>query len=200
MAVDAVLPAGGEVTMLLAGALAAGALPGGRPVLFGTALATGWRTYVVLALAGTVGYLLGALAGWGLGRRAGRALLERHGRRLHLAPDTVERAERWLARRGSRAVLLGRLMPVVRSVISIPAGLLGCPLAPYAAMTFVGSGIWCFALAAAGWGVGSGYARLPGSLMPRRSATGHESARALSPAGRPGIPARTPPLTLARRR
>jgi len=154
MALDALLPVGGELIMLYAGALSAGAIAGQHAVVFGTHLATGIESYVVLALAGSLGYLAGALIGWAIGARGGRALIERHGRWLHVAPETFERAESWFERFGNRAVFLGRLTPVVRSFISIPAGALGSPLGPYIALTLLGSMIWCFGFAAAGWALG----------------------------------------------
>jgi membrane protein DedA with SNARE-associated domain len=160
MAVDALLPVGGELVMLYAGALAAGALAGQAPALLGWHPATGLEAYVVLALAGTLGYLFGSLVGWAIGARGGRALLERHGRRLHLGPANLDRAERWFARFGLWAVFVGRLTPLVRSFISIPAGVLGSPLAPYTVLTLAGSAIWCFGFAAAGWALGNGYERL----------------------------------------
>ena len=85
MAVDALLPVGGELIMLYAGVLAAGAVSGEHATLFGVQLASGLEAYVVLALAGTLGYLAGALAGWLIGARGGRALIERHGRWIHLS-------------------------------------------------------------------------------------------------------------------
>jgi membrane protein DedA with SNARE-associated domain len=148
MAVDALLPVGGELVMLLAGALAAGAI----------GHATGGAgTYVTLALAGTLGYLLGAVAGWWLGARGGRPLIERRGRWLHLPPERLARAERWFARFGPAAVFLGRLTPVVRSFISIPAGIFGTPFGRYVALTLAGSAIWCFGFAAVGWVAGGSY-------------------------------------------
>jgi membrane protein DedA with SNARE-associated domain len=157
MAVDALLPVGGELTMLYAGALAAGAIAGQHPVLLGHQLHTGLESYLVLAAAGTLGYLVGALIGWAIGRWGGHALLERHGRWLHLTPENVERADRWFERHGRAAVFLGRLTPVVRSFISIPAGTLESPLGPYTVLTLAGSAIWCFAFAGAGWALGSSY-------------------------------------------
>ena len=157
MAIDAVLPAGGELTMLYAGALAAGAVAGHHPVLLGHTLHTGLESYVVLALAGTLGYLLGSLIGWAIGRWGGRPLLERHGRWLHLDPRNLARAERWFARHGRAAVFLGRLTPVVRSFISIPAGALEYPLGLYTVLTLAGSAIWCFGFAAVGWALGNSY-------------------------------------------
>jgi membrane protein DedA with SNARE-associated domain len=156
MAIDAVLPAGGELTMLVAGAVAGGALSA-HPVLLGHTLPTGLESYVVLSLAGTLGYLVGALAGWALGRWGGRALLERHGRWLHLNAENLDRAERWFERHGRAAVFLGRLTPVVRSFISVAAGAMETPLGPYTVLTLAGSAIWCFAFAGAGWALGSRY-------------------------------------------
>ena len=157
MAVDALLPVGGELTMLYAGALAAGAIAGQHPVLLGHQLQTGLESYLVLAAAGTLGYLVGALIGWAIGRWGGHALLERHGRWLHLTPENVECADRWFERHGRAAIFLGRLTPVVRSFISIPAGTLESPLGPYTVLTLAGSAIWCFAFAGAGWALGSSY-------------------------------------------
>jgi membrane protein DedA with SNARE-associated domain len=157
MALDALLPVGGELTMLFAGALAAGAIAGEHPVLFGHQLQTGLESYLVLAIAGTLGYLAGALVGWAIGRWGGRALLERHGRWLHLTPENLARAERWFERHGRAAVFLGRLTPVVRSFISIPAGTLESPLGPYTLLTLAGSAIWCFGFAGVGWALGSSY-------------------------------------------
>jgi membrane protein DedA with SNARE-associated domain len=152
MAVDALLPVGGELTMLYAGALAAGAIAGQHPVLLGHELQTGLESYVVLALAGTFGYLLGALVGWAIGRWGGP--------RLHVAPEKLDRAERWFDRHGRAAVFLGRLTPLVRSFISIPAGVLGSPPTPYTLLTLAGSAIWCFGFAAVGWALGSSYERV----------------------------------------
>jgi membrane protein DedA with SNARE-associated domain len=155
MMIDAVLPAGGEITMLFAGALAAGAIAGQHPVLLGHTLQTGLESYLVLAAAGTIGYLVGSLIGWAIGRYGGRPLLERHGRWLHLDAAKLDRAERWFDRHGRSAVFLGRLTPVVRSFISIPAGALESPLGPYTVLTLLGSAIWCFAFAGAGWALGN---------------------------------------------
>jgi membrane protein DedA with SNARE-associated domain len=160
MALDALLPVGGELTMLLAGALAAGALAGAHPSLFGIDLREGVVAYVVVSLAGTLGYLLGCVAGWWIGRVGGRPLIERHGRVLHLGPERFARAERWFDRHGAAAVLIGRLTPLVRSFISVPAGVLRFALGPYVALSALGSAIWCFGFAAAGWALGSNYDRL----------------------------------------
>jgi membrane protein DedA with SNARE-associated domain len=118
MALDALLPVGGELVMLFAGVLASGSVAGYQTTLLGIGVASGAEAYLVLALAGTIGYLLGAVVGWAIGRSGGRALVERHGHRFHVGPDALLRAERWFDRFGLWAVLLGRVTPVVRSFIS----------------------------------------------------------------------------------
>jgi membrane protein DedA with SNARE-associated domain len=143
--------------MVYAGALASGAFASQHVVLFGSHISSGTAAFVVMALSGTLGYTAGALVGWGVGIYGGRPLLERRGRWLHLSPERLDRAERWFDRWESWAVFLGRLTPVVRSFISIPAGVFRAPLAAYTALTFAGSAIWCFALAGIGWGVGKSY-------------------------------------------
>ena len=160
MAVDALLPVGGELTMVFAGALAGGAIGGEYPVLFGHHLQVGLESFLVLVVAGTLGYLTGALIGWAIGRYGGRPLIQRHGRWLHVTPQDLDRAERWFERHGRAAVFLGRLTPLVRSFISIPAGVLESPLGAYTVLTLAGSAIWCFAFAGAGWVLGSHYEKL----------------------------------------
>jgi membrane protein DedA with SNARE-associated domain len=155
MALDSLLPVGGELIMLYAGALGAGAIAGKHPTLFGAHLSTGLESFLILSLAGALGYLFGSLIGWAIGRAGGRPLIERHGRWFHISPQAFARAERWFDRFGPRAVFFGRLTPVVRSFISIPAGVLGSPLGMYTALTFLGGLIWCLAFAGAGWALGS---------------------------------------------
>ena len=72
-------------------------------------------------------------------------------------PENLERAEAWFERRGDAAVFFGRLVPVVRSFISIPAGVLEMRLAPYAVLTLLGSLIWSFVFAGAGVALGTGW-------------------------------------------
>jgi membrane protein DedA with SNARE-associated domain len=157
MALDALLPLGGELTMLYAGVLAAGAIAAAQVTVFGAHAAVGAESYVVLSLAGTLGSLAGALVGWAIGARGGRPLIERHGSRLHLGPRRFARAEEWFARYGGRAVFVGRLTPLVRSFISIPAGVLGVRLRSYVTLTLLASLIWCFGFAAAGWAAGGAW-------------------------------------------
>jgi membrane protein DedA with SNARE-associated domain len=160
MAVDALFPAFSELIMLYAGAVGAGAFTSAHHVsLFGAKIGSGIGAYVVMALAGTLGYLVGALVGWAIGRIGGRALLERHGKWVHVTPERLERAERWFDRWGNLGVLVGRITPVVRSFVSYPAGALEMPLGPYTVLTLVGSAIWAFGIAGIGYGLGSSYRR-----------------------------------------
>lgn len=158
MAIDALFPAASELVMLYAGAVAAGVFSSAHGVsLFGSRIGFGAGAYVALALAGTLGYLVGALVGWGIGRYGGRPLLERHGRWFHLSPARLDRAEAWFGRWGNLAVFLGRITPVVRSFVSIAAGIFEMRLFPYTLLSLAGSAVWAFAFAGAGYGLGTGY-------------------------------------------
>ena len=160
MAIDAVFPAFSELVMLYAGAVGAGVFASAHHVsLFGAKVGFGAGAFVVMALAGTLGYLAGSIVGWGIGRYGGRPLLEGHGGWLHLTPDRIDRAERWFERWGNVGVLVGRVTPVVRSFVSIPAGFLEMPLGPYTVLTLIGSAVWAFAIAGIGYALGSSYRR-----------------------------------------
>ncbi|HWB56144.1 MAG TPA: DedA family protein [Gaiellaceae bacterium] len=159
MFVDALLPAASEVVMVYAGAVAVGAFPGSKVTLFGWEIeSTAWA-YVAIALAGTIGYTLGSIAGWTIGRYGGRPYLERHGRWLHITPEKLDRADAWFERYGDVTVFFSRMLPVVRSFVSIPAGIGEMPLGRYTVFTFAGSIPWCFGLAAIGVAAGSQWER-----------------------------------------
>jgi membrane protein DedA with SNARE-associated domain len=155
MAVDAVLPAASEAVMVYGGAVAAGAFAGQSIVLFGWELEPGFPAYFAVASAGTVGYTVGSIGGWWVGLHGGRPFLERHGRWLHLKEANLVKAEQWFERWEDWAVFLGRVTPVVRSFVSIPAGVFRAPLRRYTVLTLIGSAIWCYALAGVGWALGS---------------------------------------------
>ena len=157
MLVDAILPAASELVMLYAGAVAAGAFAGQAVTFLGAEIDSTFWAYIAIATAGTVGYVIGSLIGWGIGYYGGRPFLERRGRWFHITPDRLDRAESWFARYGDWAVLLGRVVPVVRSFISIPAGVLEMPLGRYTVLTAIGSAAWCFGIAGAGVALGSSW-------------------------------------------
>jgi membrane protein DedA with SNARE-associated domain len=151
MAVDAVLPIGSELIMLYAGVLAAGAAGAAHLEVFGSHIASGIDSYLVLAAAGTLGTLVGAMAGYALGAWAARGGADTRPRWLPVSDEGFERAQSWFQAHERSAVLLGRVTPVVRSVVSIPAGVLRIPFRPYVLWTLLGALLWCLAFAALGW-------------------------------------------------
>ena len=155
MFVDAILPAASELVMVYGGAVAAGAFVGSEVTLFGEPIeSTGWA-YVVIALAGTIGYTLGSVLGWAIGLYGGRPYLEKHGRWLHVTPEKLDKTDEWFERYGDTTVFVTRMLPVVRSFVSIPAGIGEMPLLRYTVLTFAGTIPWCFGLAAIGLALGS---------------------------------------------
>jgi len=155
MLVDAVFPAASELVMVYGGALSSGALAHRVDVL-------GWKTegftaFLAVVLAGVLGYQIGAAAGWWIGDYGGRAFLERRGKWFHLTPERLERAERWFERWDVWAVPVGRVTPVARSFVSIPAGVFESPFPRYNVLTLAGNAVWCLALAGVGWGLGSSW-------------------------------------------
>ena len=157
MLLDSVLPAASELVMLYAGVLASGALPGQDIVLFGHRIDSHFWGYVAIATAGVAGQTVGSIIGWAIGLYGGRPLVERHGRWLHLGPENLDRAEHWFDRWGDWAVFLGRMTPVVRSFVSIPAGLARMPLGRFTLYSVLGTIPWCFGIAGAGWALGSSW-------------------------------------------
>lgn len=120
--------------------------------------------------AGTSGSALGALLLYLLGRRVPVARLEqwadRHGRWLTLSRKDIEDSVKWFQKRGGWAVFLGRLVPGMRSLISIPAGLGDMPFVPFTLWTVAGSLLWNAALAGAGFWLGSAFHKVDVLLGP----------------------------------
>ena len=116
-----------------------------------------------------LGYQIGADVGWWIGDRGGRPFLERHGRWLHLTPERIDRADRWFDRWDDWAVFLGRITPVARSFISIPAGVFEMPFRRYNVFTLLGNALWCFVLAGAGWALGAATRRSTTTSATSRS-------------------------------
>jgi membrane protein DedA with SNARE-associated domain len=141
--------------MVYGGAVAAGAFAGQNVVLFGNRIDSEPWAYFAMAMAGAVGYTVGSIIGWAIGYYGGRPYLERHGKWLHVTPHNLQRAEAWFDRFGDWAVAIGRVTPVVRSFIAIPAGVFEMPLGRYILLTIPGSVAWAFAFAGAGWAFGS---------------------------------------------
>jgi membrane protein DedA with SNARE-associated domain len=126
----------------------------------------------LVVLAGTLGSVLGALPWYYAGRWLGEermcALAARHGRWLTLDDQDVGKAIRWFERHGRVAVLIGRLIPTVRTLISVPAGMAHMPLTPFLLYSSLGSLMWTAALAGAGYLLEANY-RLVGDYLDRAS-------------------------------
>ena len=146
---SACIPIPSEVTMLFGGAAAnatfAASLPGHPQPL----------NFLVIGLMGTVGNLVGSLLAYWVGRAGGRPLIERWGRYVFLREHELDRAEVWFGEHGQAAVFASRLLPVVRTFISLPAGVAEMPLGRFTVYTFAGCLPWTFALAGVGYALGS---------------------------------------------
>lgn len=134
----------------------------------GFAAARGDLHPVGAVLAGACGSLLGTLPWYWAGRSIGRERLrgwaERHGRWLAVSPQEIDRAQAWFDRRGRIVVLLGRLVPGLRSVISAPAGMARMPVASYLAWTLAGAAVWSGLLVGVGFALEDRYDRLSHGL------------------------------------
>ena len=164
LAESACIPVPSELTMLFAGALSAGAVAGAHLNL------------VLAITAGVAGNVAGSYLAWGIGIYGGRAAWHRWGRYILLRDDDIDRAERWFGRHGTKAVFFGRLLPVVRTFISLPAGLARMPAGRFGIYTVLGCIPWTAALACD---------RLPG-----RQELGQRGERAARPQLRAGRPVR----------
>ncbi|TMC51008.1 MAG: DedA family protein [Chloroflexi bacterium] len=146
------VPFPSEVIMPLAGALAAGAVAGVH-------LSLGWA--IVL---GAAGNLAGSLVAYALAALFGERLLLGPGRRVGFSARHLQLAQRWFDRYGLATVLVSRVLPVVRTYISFPAGLARVELVRFSVLTFVGALPWCAALAAGGYAIGANYDRISGPI------------------------------------
>ncbi|HEY0367968.1 MAG TPA: DedA family protein [Chthoniobacterales bacterium] len=108
--------------------------------------AQGHLSFGGVILAGTLGSYLGAAITYWVSRALGRPLITRYGRYFLLGPEKIERAEAWLERYAAGGVFFARLLPVIRHLISIPAGIVRMNFAIFSAVTIVGSAFWCFIL------------------------------------------------------
>jgi membrane protein DedA with SNARE-associated domain len=145
VAESALIPVPSEVTMLFGGALANAAF---------VHIGSQHLNFLLVGLLGTVGNVVGSLIAYAIGRVGGRPLVERFGRYIFLRPHELDRAEAWFGKHGQAAVFFGRLLPVVRTFISLPAGVAEMPLAPFVVYTTAGCLPWTFALAAIGYVLG----------------------------------------------
>jgi membrane protein DedA with SNARE-associated domain len=142
------IPAGSELAIAYAGVLASGQL------------VTGHHHHlqlVIVIVVATVGEVLGSLVGYAIGRFGGRPLVERIGKYVLLTKRDLDRAETWFSARGESVVFFGRFIPLVRSFVSIAAGIGEMALWKFVAFTAAACAIWCAGLASIGYGLGSSW-------------------------------------------
>lgn len=142
---SACIPIPSEVVMLFAGFAVADP---------GQSASQHHLTMTGIILAGLLGTMAGSWVAYAVGRGGRLELFERHGGRLHMGPAQIERADRWFARYGEAAVLFGRVIPLVRAFVSLPAGVARMPLGRFTVLSLIGSIPWVVALAFAGYALG----------------------------------------------
>jgi membrane protein DedA with SNARE-associated domain len=146
LAESACIPIPSEATMLFAGFAVADP---------GASAAHHHLTMVGIVTAGVVGNLVGSWVAYGVGRAGRVELVERHGHWLRLKPSHLAWADRWFERYGSAAVFFSRMLPIVRTFISLPAGVAKMPFWRFTALTLAGCVPWVLGLGLVGQAVGS---------------------------------------------
>jgi membrane protein DedA with SNARE-associated domain len=124
-----------------------------------------WNFPLAILLA-TVGSLAGAVVGYYIGAWGGRPILDRYGKYVGIGAEDLDRADRWFERWGSWAVFFGRMVPLVRTFVSYPAGISRMPMGRFLLFSALGSLPWNAALIFAGFVVGENYAQIEAALKP----------------------------------
>jgi membrane protein DedA with SNARE-associated domain len=119
-----------------------------------------WLGLVLLALAGAIGCLIGSIAAYGIGASGGRPLMLKYGRYVLISQHDADMADRFFQKWGSATAFFSRLLPIVRTYISLPAGITKMPFVKFCIYTFLGSFPWCLLLAYVGTVVGNNLAVL----------------------------------------
>jgi membrane protein DedA with SNARE-associated domain len=143
---SACIPIPSEVVMLFAGFAVA------NP---GQSASHHHLTMLGIIIAGLLGTMVGSWVAYGVGRGGRLELLERHGSKVHMGPAQAARADRWFQRYGEPTVLFGRLVPLVRAFVSLPAGVARMPLGRFTVLSLIGSIPWVVGLAFIGKALGS---------------------------------------------
>jgi len=153
LAESACIPIPSEVVMLFGGAMAAGGVAGGsHPSLIG------------VIIAGAAGNVVGSYIAWWAGRRWGQAAVRGFGRKLHIHDRDIDKATDWFGRYGPAAVLIGRVVPVIRTFISLPAGFADMPAVKFGVYTTLGCVPWTTGLGIAGYQLGSHWDKVAHAL------------------------------------
>jgi membrane protein DedA with SNARE-associated domain len=133
-------------------------IPSEATMLFaGFNVSTGHHTLITITLAGVLGNLVGSWVAYAVGYYGRVSVLERHGRWLRISPEHLAWADRWFERYGGRAIFFSRLLPIIRTFISLPAGVARMPFWRFSALTLAGCVPWVFVLALIGDRVGANW-------------------------------------------
>jgi membrane protein DedA with SNARE-associated domain len=128
---------------------------------FGGALAAeGHFALAAVILVGIAGEFIGSLIGFAAGRTGGHALVTRYGKYVLISPDDLERAHRFLASRNDWSVAVGRALPLVRTFVSIVAGIAEMSVARFSVFTLIGTSIYSAAVAGGGYALGTEWHKL----------------------------------------
>ena len=127
--------------------------------------AKGQMNFWLVIAFGTLGGVLGAVINYWLARLIGEPVLRKYGRYVLITPRSLDRTERYFERHGEISIMVGRLLPVIRHLISIPAGVCRMNLVRFSVFTAVGAGIWCAVLAYIGWLLGRNEAVLQETMV-----------------------------------
>lgn len=148
---SACIPIPSEVTLGLGGALASGAVIGG---------AQGHLNLGLVIVAGIAGSVCGSLLAYVVGRTGGRALVDRYGKYIFLSHSDLDKAEAWFSRRGEWMVLYGRVLPFIRTFISLPAGMARMNVAKFTVLTTIGVSLWVTLLTVIGYALGGSWNKM----------------------------------------
>jgi membrane protein DedA with SNARE-associated domain len=126
----------------------------------------GWEWLMLAAFFGAVGNTLGSLIAYYVGARGGRPLVAKYGKYFLISHHDLDLADRWFQRWGDVTVFVSRLLPVVRTFISFPAGVSRMPIRRFTAYSFAGSFPWSLGLAAAGYALGKNWEDIRNWMRP----------------------------------
>jgi membrane protein DedA with SNARE-associated domain len=126
----------------------------------------GYEYLLLAAFYGALGNLIGSLVAYFAGRWGGRPFLLRYGRWILITPKEIDQAERWFSRYGEITVFASRMLPIVRTFISLPAGIARMNVWRFSILSFLGALPWCFALAWAGYVLGENWEDISDYLRP----------------------------------
>lgn len=159
------IPLPSEIIMPLAGSMLAMSMQATGKHLLGVDPGSPlWLNLLLLSLAGAVGCLLGSLVAYGIGYAGGRPLMLKYGKYVLISQHDADKADKFFQRWGAPTAFFSRLMPVVRTYISLPAGITKMHPIKFSVYTFLGSLPWCFLLALVGYQLGQHYEEISGPL------------------------------------